>query len=385
MLIPGIHPYIQFYDDGSRAKAHLSHPRRAIHGRHPKPKPATTTWTIPALAEAYNCPTELTGGGKIGIVELGGGWTQADVTQAFQAMGLPAPNVTDVSVDGTTTNVPGQSDADGEVALDIQVAGGVYSYCTGQPADISIFWAQDIGQAVAAAAAAGCTVCSISWGTDESNWGTTALQAMETTAQAAVAQGMTVFAAAGDNDSSDGGSTPANVDGPGSCPSVISCGGTNKPHSGAETVWNDNPGNADGEGTGGGYSTVFPVQSWQIGVPPPPDGSGLGRMVPDVAAVADPNTGYNIVVDGQSQVVGGTSAVAPFFAGLMAAIVGGKSRGFITPAMYQNPADFTDITTGNNGYYDAGPGPDPCTGLGSPLGSKLAATISGLPVVAPGS
>jgi kumamolisin len=382
MPIPGVHPYIQFYDDGSRAKAHHSRAHTATHGR--KPKQPASTWTIPALAEAYGCPTGLTGGGKIGIVELGGGWTQADVTQAFQAMGLPAPNITDVSVDGTQ-NTPGQSDADGEVALDIQVAGGVYSYCTRQPANISIFWAQDIGQAVAAAAAAGCTVCSISWGTDESNWGTTALQAMETTAQAAVTQGMTVFAAAGDNDSSDGGSTPANVDGPGSCPSVISCGGTNMPRSGAETVWNDNPSNADGEGTGGGYSTVFPAQSWQIGVPAPPAGSGLGRMVPDVAADADPNTGYDIVLDGQSQVVGGTSAVAPLYAGLLAAIAGAKSRGFITPALYENPADFTDITSGNNGYYSAAPGPDPCTGLGSPLGSKLAATISGLPVVSPTS
>jgi kumamolisin len=152
-----------------------------------------------------------------------------------------------------------------------------------------------------------------------------------------------------------------------------------------ETVWNDNPGNADGEGTGGGYSTVFPAQSWQIGVPAPPAGSGLGRMVPDVAADADPNTGYDIVLYGQSQVVGGTSAVAPFYAGLLAAIAGGKSRGFITPALYKNPADFTDITSGNNGYYSAGPGPNPCTGLGSPLGSKLAATISGLPVVSPTS
>jgi hypothetical protein len=92
-------------------------------------KPPSSTWTIPALAEAYGCPTGLAGGGKIGIVELGGGWTQADVTQAFQAMGLPAPTITDVSVDGTQ-NTPGQSDADGEVALDIQVAGGVYSYCS---------------------------------------------------------------------------------------------------------------------------------------------------------------------------------------------------------------------------------------------------------------
>ncbi len=169
-MIPGIHPYIQFYDNGSRVKAHPSHPVRpraaSIRNQNHPPTPGRSRlW--PRL---INRPTNLAGGGKIGIVELGGGWTQADVTKAFQAMGLPPPNITDVSVDGTTTNAPGKSDADGEVALDIQVAAGIYSFCTGKPADISIFWAQDIGQAVAAAAAAGCTVCSISWGTDESNW-----------------------------------------------------------------------------------------------------------------------------------------------------------------------------------------------------------------------
>ena len=243
------------------------------------------------------------------------------------------PSVTDVSVDGTE-NTPGQSgsagDDDYEVALDIEVSGAAYYAATGHAATIRVYWSQDIGTAVQKAAADGCDVCSISWGADEANWGATAAQQMEATVQAAVAGGMVVFAASGDNDSSDGGSTPANVDCPSSCPHAVGCGGTMKTPT-AETVWNDNPGKTDGEGTGGGYSTIFPVQSFQIGAPPAPANTqyGKGRMVPDVCANADPNTGYNIFVHGSATVVGGTSAVAPLYAGLFAAF--GTKLGFVTP------------------------------------------------------
>jgi len=137
-------------------------------------------------------------------------------------------------------------------------------------------------------------------------------------------------------------------------------------------VWNDSPGQTNGEGSGGGYSTIFPSQTFQIGIPKPPSGStfGKGRMVPDVAADADPNTGYNVTVHGGNTVVGGTSAVAPLYAGLFAAF--GKDLGFVTPTLYENRPAFTDITSGDNGYYKALVGPDPCTGLGSPIGNKLA-------------
>jgi kumamolisin len=194
---------------------------------------------------------------------------------------------------------------------------------------------------------------------------------MEAAAAEALAAGMTVFAAAGDNDSSDGDGTPANVDLPAGCPSVVGCGGTNKTPS-SESVWNNNPGNADGSGTGGGYSTLFPAQSWQVGAPAAP--AGLGRMVPDVAANADPNTGYLSVLNGQVEPVGGTSAVAPLYAGLFAAF--GTNLGNVLPTLWQNEADFNDITVGDNGMYHAQVGPDPCTGLGSPIGTALARLLS---------
>jgi len=326
-------------------------------------------WNVPDLCAAYNWPTGLTGGGVIAIVELGGGWVQSDMDQFFQGIGQPTPQITDVSVD-TTKNTPDPSpdSADGEVALDIEVAAAAYYAATGTPAAIRVYWAQDIAAAVRAATHDGCDVCSISWGADEANWPGQTGQDMEQAAADATAAGMIVFAASGDNDSSDGGPNPANVDLPASAPHVIGCGGTNKTAT-TETVWNNTPGNPSGEGTGGGFSTLFPLSDWQIGAP-----NGPGRMVPDVAADADPNTGYNIVVHGNQMAIGGTSAVAPLYAGLFAAF--GNKLGWVTPQLYLNQVCFNDITQGDNGQFRADRGPDPCTGLGSPIATKLAQLLT---------
>jgi kumamolisin len=343
----GIHPYIRYI-------------------KRPMDMRAVTSWAVADLCAAYDWPKQnAPGGGVIAIVELGGGWTQDDVTKFFTGANLPAPNIVDVSVDGTkNSQCNPRNDADGEVALDIQVAGAAYAVATGKPANIRIYWAQDIAKAVAAAAADGCDVCSISWGADEASWGAAAGDAMEQTAAAATAAGMVVFAASGDNDSSDGGPGRANVDLPASAPHVIGCGGTHKPHAGEETVWNNDPRHTTGEGTGGGYSTLFPMPTWQAGAP-----HGPGRLVPDVAGNADPNTGYEIILYGAATVVGGTSAVAPLYAGLFASF--GTKLGFVTPELYLNSACFTDITHGDNGAFRARTGVDPCTGLGSPLGELL--------------
>ena len=216
-------------------------------------------YTVPQLCSAYNWPTDLVGGSVIAIIELGGGWVQSDMDLFFESIGQPLPQLTDVSVDGTTNN-PNQNvgsldDPDYEVALDIQVASAAYYLATGQPAVVRVYWANDIAPAVAKATSDGCDVCSISWGADEADWGNYAAQQMDATAQAAVQAGMVVFAASGDNDSSDGGQSAANVDLPSSCPHVIGCGGTTKTPE-METVWNWDPGRSNGTGTGGGYSTI---------------------------------------------------------------------------------------------------------------------------------
>ena len=324
------------------------------------------TWNVPDLCAAYAWPSGLPGGGIIALVEFGGGWVQSDLDQYFAGIRQPSPSVQDVSVDGTNNfHGPDTFGYDGEVALGIQVAAASYFVATGQPANIRIYWSTDLASAVRKAAADGCDVCSISWGKDEADWPSADALDLEAAAKAATDGGMVLFAGSGDNDSKDGGPNPANVDLPASCPHFIACGGTTKAPT-SETVWNNNPGEADGNGTGGGFSTIFtPIPNWQIGAP-----NGPGRMIPDVAANADPNTGYNIVVHGTTVIRGGTSAVAPLYAGLFAAF--GQKLGFVTLKLWSNPLCFNDITAGDNGAFRADRGPDPCTGLGVPMGTKLA-------------
>jgi carboxypeptidase C (cathepsin A) len=376
-----IHPYFILRRSGSGA------------GTAIRPSAAgAVTWEVADLCAAYSWPTGLVGGGVIGIIELGGGWVQSDIDAYFTKANLPRPTVVDVSIGGANTPNPTgdpTTNPDGEVALDIEVAAAAFSVATGVAAKIRVYWADardwgSMATAIAAAAADGCDVCSISWGSDEANWQAAGSSAgvdfagkLSAAAQAATALGMTVFAAAGDNDSGDGGPNPANVDLPSSSPFVIGCGGTRKPRGGGEeTVWNNDPGNPNGEGTGGGFSTIFtPMPLWQAGAP-----HGPGRMVPDISANADPNTGYNIVVHGKALSFGGTSAVAPLYAGLFAAF-GRKlslatSLRLITPQLWLNQTCFNDIVTGDNGFFRAEAGPDPCSGIGSPIGSKLAALFN---------
>jgi kumamolisin len=147
---------------------------------------APSPWNVPNLCSAYKWPSSLSGGGVIAIVELGGGWVQSDIDQYFKTINQPVPQITDVSVDGTS-NSPNQStgsnsDPDYEVALDIELAGAAYYAATGKAATIRVYWSQDIASAVLKAANDGCDVCSISWGADEENWGTTAAQEMESAA-----------------------------------------------------------------------------------------------------------------------------------------------------------------------------------------------------------
>jgi kumamolisin len=191
----------------------------------------------------------------------------------------------------------------------------------------------------------------------------------------AAALGITVCIASGDNGASDGASDGANhVDFPASSPHALACGGTALGSS-SETVWNDG---AQGGATGGGISTVFAVPSYQSGCSATPLGGVASalkmRGVPDVAGDADPATGYKVRVDGTDTVIGGTSAVAPLWAGLIARLNGNAdaSLGFLPPRLYAISGVCNDITSGNNNGYAASHGWDACTGLGSPHGATLA-------------
>jgi kumamolisin len=172
------------------------------------------------------------------------------------------------------------------------------------------------------------------------------------------------------------------VDFPASSPHVLACGGTSLQASrtqiASETVWNDG---ASGGATGGGISSFFAVPAWQNGLSAlTTEGASVAlamRGVPDVAGDADPETGYEVRVDGSDTVLGGTSAVAPLWAALIARInaSSGKAAGLINPALYPDPQACRDITQGNNGDFAAKAGWDACTGLGSPNGGVLARLV----------
>ncbi len=344
------------------------------------------SYTPLQVAQLYNYPTAGNGTGQtIAIIELGGGYSDSDLSSYFSGLGInPAPKVTAVGVDGGKNQPTGDpNSADGEVLLDIEVAGAI-----APGASIVVYFTPNTDQGFLDAITTAVhdtanepSVISISWGGPESSWTQQSMQSYDQAFQDAATLGVTVCVAAGDNGSTDGVSDgQQHVDFPASSPHVLACGGTRLlSNSGAitsETVWNDGPGQG---ATGGGVSEVFPLPGFQTnaGVPVSVNPSGFaGRGVPDVSGDADPVTGYQIVVDGQSGVVGGTSAVAPLWAALVALMNQqiGRSLGYLNPTIYTpavSSGAFNDITSGNNGAYSAGLGWDACTGLGSPNGANL--------------
>jgi len=360
----------------------------------------STSYTPPQLGTVYSFPEGTDGSGQtIAIIELGGGYVQSDLDTYFAGLGIPTPSVTAVGVDGGSNAPDGNPNgADGEVMLDIEVAGAL-----APKASIVVYFAPntDAGflDAVSTAAHADPTpaAISISWGQSEDQWTAQARTAFDQALQDAAALGVTTTVAAGDDGSSDRvGDGRPHVDFPASSPHALACGGTRleaDTSTGAvhsETVWNNGRG---GGATGGGVSAVFPLPSWQKGVGVPSGASGTdaggsangpgGRGVPDVSAVADPQTGYRIRVDGQDTVIGGTSAVAPLWAALVTRLVQstGRPLGLAQPALYdsvrtgQVAAGFRDITVGDNGAFAAAPGWDACTGLGVPDGASLLSAL----------
>lgn len=385
--------------------------RAAKRGRKGDKQNRATSYSPVQIAGIYDFPTGLDGTGQtIALIELndvnsqgnatGAGYATSDLETFFENLGITMPSVTAVGVDGGA-NLPGQdADADGEVTLDIEVAGAI-----APGAKIAVYFGTNTDdgfvQVVSAAVHDDVRkpgIVSISWGQAEETTTAQMLQGLQEILQEAAALGVTVCVAAGDDGSADMEQNvwddKPHVDFPASSPYALACGGTtlgasSGPDAPVETVWNDG---ANGGATGGGVSNFFPKPSYQnnIHVPPPAVAAG-GRGVPDVSADADPNTGYNIVVGGQQEQVGGTSAVAPLYAGLIARINqsltsgGGNAVGFVNPLIYAQsiPAGvFHDVTQGNNdiyndldGEFEAGPGWDPCTGLGSVDGANLLAAL----------
>jgi kumamolisin len=350
------------------------------------------------IAALYKFPPLDGTGETIALIELSGNLGPQDLATYFKAAGLKrAPVVRPVSVSpGVPIPYGNDTDSDGEVMLDIEVAGAMAPGAT-----IVVYFAanndqgfyQALSQAVHDPAT---TAVSISWGSAEKNWSGQSMDAWNTLGQGAALLNVPIFVAAGDHGCTDEQNTDAgfdgqrNVDFPGTCASgVACCGGTNLVGKGTaitnEIVWNDN----NGWSTGGGVSTHFQTPAWQSGLIAEGNSVLLMRGVPDVAGDADQETGINIRVNGKDYPSGGggTSAVAPQWAALTALLSQSLKRkaGFFIPLLYQNPGTTNDITSGNNSVYGvtgyaAKQGWDACTGLGSPNGQKILALLSGAAV-----
>jgi kumamolisin len=370
-------------DNRPQAKPHF---RMRPAGSRAKKQTAATTpvsYTPIQVASAYGFPSGTGAGQCVAIIELGGGFRPADLNTYFSGLKVGSPKVTAVSVDhGTNAPTGSANGPDGEVMLDIEVVGSI-----APAANIAVYFTPntDAGFLDAVTTAIHDTtnkpsVISISWGGPESTWTAQAMIAMDDAFQAAATMGITVCVASGDNGSTDGVSDGKDhVDFPASSPYALGCGGTSlratQKAITKEVVWNDG---TTGGASGGGISSFFAAPAWQSGISAK-HRSGKSvvltkRGVPDVAGDADPETGYDVRIDGVDTVIGGTSAVAPLWAGLIARInqTTGTPVGYLNPQLYKDPQALRDITQGSNGDFKASKGWDACTGLGTPNGPALA-------------
>jgi kumamolisin len=344
-----------------------------------------TSFTPPRIAELYEFPRRLDGSGqRIAVLELGGGFRRSHLQRYFAQLRKPMPRIAAVSVDGGR-NRPGRDRrADNEVVLDVEVIGAI-----APGAEQLVYFAppSDRGFLDAVTTALfdprGPSVLSISWGQAEAEWTKQARHVLDQAFVAAALLGVTVCAATGDNGWTDGvAGRIAHVDYPASSPHVLACGGTRlteKKDGIHEVVWNDH----DGNSTGGGVSAFYDVPDWQESAHVPPsvnEGDRAGRGVPDVAGNADPQTGWLVGKDLEGRPIGGTSAVAPLWAALVAQLNQhlGSRAGFLNPLLYEiDRSVFNDVPTGGNGAYRARRGAwDACTGHGTPRGRALLDALS---------
>ena len=334
-------------------------------------------------------PTELRSGYGLTSLDDGAGQTlalfeygkfdQANIDTFDQHYSLPTTPPTLKNIDGGNTD--GDS-AQSEVELDIEVA-----HAIAPKANLVVYAAPNTTSAEVdmwnALVADNVPVVSSSWGLCEYDRSLASMQAVDTVAKQAAAQGMTFFAPSGDagaydceRDANTQHAGDLAVDFPGSDPYVTSVGGTtlNLKADGtraSETTWNQGGGWA----TGGGQSMVFDKPSWQAG-----DGK---RQVPDVSAAATGGE-YSVYIEGAWGRNGGTSAAAPLWASYLtlinqrAGLLGKLTVGSLNPRLYAlSGLDVNDVTVGNNRFYQAGAGFDMATGWGSPNGITLGDALLG--------
>ncbi|HEX6539920.1 MAG TPA: S53 family serine peptidase [Candidatus Dormibacteraeota bacterium] len=359
-------------------------------------RPGIVSYDPTEIAAIYRYPRLPNDGEGLhlvaGMIELGGVTHAAEVTAAFARLGLPAPEIIHVRVDGAEPS-PDPGGADTEIALDYQVIGAM-TLAMAPKARLSIVCYDapnsERGFIDAAAAAASLTphrpaAVSISWGTSEDMWSHQGIRGLDSVFATGALRGVTYSAAAGDAGSDDG-----RLDGrqhpefPASSPHVWSCGGTTllatRDHILSETVWNER---LREQGAGGsGVSNVFAPPPYQTsaGIQPRHADTGrLGRGLPDGSGVADPVTGWTVLAGGRLRSTGGTSAVAPMYTALWTLVTAlrGRPIGLPHPAMYRlGTGGFNDVTQGaTGGPYSARRGWDAASGWGSPNGVAIARAL----------
>lgn len=350
------------------------------------------------VAVAYGFPYSSTvaRGQTIAVFELDG-FLQSDINAYEAQFGLPNVPIETVLINNATAGVQtvgGQMECTVDLDLLIGLAQGatkIINYTTTNDTVGLLNGYQQIATENRA------SVVTSSWGNAEQNLGSTFASSENAIFKQMAAQGQSMFAAAGDNGSTDGTASLA-VDDPAAQPYVTGCGGTHLSTNGAggpwksETVWN-NLGTTSGGATGGGISANWRIPTWQSAAAAACKQASLTfRNVPDVALNSDTLSPYACYVSPNGKTgawygIAGTSTATPLWATFAAivnqarATAGKAPIGFMNPVLYGIAAgsryatDFHDIVSGNNPTYNAVVGYDPCTGLGSPNGANLLADL----------
>lgn len=339
------------------------------------------------IAHAQNIPLRTGGEGQHGaFISVGGGIDLKDYNLFFAKQGLEQPKpLKIIEVDGAK-NTPGNPHAgDIENALD-----GLQLQSMAPKAEISMILGPNNNKGLVDVFERGIfprngeaqnTVISASWGLAEHKQTTQVVNALSIAFRQAAIRGVQVFAGAGDNGARSISPT-YQPEFPASDPNVVGVGGlktvlNNEGKFASVSAWNE----GESSSTGGGVSKIFRLPRWQrdVGVPPNLDTGKVGRGVPDISTNAAKATGYPVRVGGEDIVIGGTSAGAPLYAGMMLnlnaelAMVNIKPITPLNPWMYARAKSgmFNDVTVGSNHGYFSKEGWDPVTGLGWVDGLKM--------------
>ncbi|MHB8179139.1 MAG: protease pro-enzyme activation domain-containing protein [Vulcanimicrobiaceae bacterium] len=335
-------------------------------------------WLATGVAKAFDYPVQhgCNGAGQTVAVEIDTPINQSDVNGYLNAAG--------VTQTGTVTNeaVNGGGSASSsdyiETALDVETISGlapganiiVYNFPNLSSQNIEAGYNQAVSDGIA-------SVVNSSFGGCETS-DTAFDSTTNSIAQQAAAKGITFSASSGDSGSDEcgTGNNPPEVSSPATDPYFTAVGAVNFTDSsttGALTSITAGVDSSNGFSSGGGVSTIFSLPSYQQGVA---NINTSGRNDPDISL---PGVGVMVYANGTQQEVDGTSWASPEFCAFMAEAneVHNTHFGFVNPTLYsvfQNTGytDFTDVTTGSNGAYSAGPGYDLVTGIGAPKGWALA-------------